>query len=78
MSLILFVLHTQSGVGGSFMEPRSGGAMFKTERRRKPDRSVACTHEDQMLGRGAVRARSLDLEDGCWTRARRFDAAMHA
>jgi hypothetical protein len=60
MSLILFVLHTQSGVGGSFMEPRSGRAMLKTERRRKPDRSAACTHEDQMLGRSAVCARSLD------------------
>ena len=64
MSLILFVLHTQSGVGGSFMEPRTGGAMFKTERRREPDRSAACTHEYQMPGRGAIRARSLDLEDG--------------
>ena len=73
MSLILFVLHTQSGVGGSFMEPRTGGAMFKTERRREPDRSAACTHEYQMPGRGAIRARSLDLEDyGCWTWASRW------
>jgi hypothetical protein len=44
--------------------------MFKTERRREPDRSAACTHEDQMPGRSAVYARSLDMKDGCWTRLR--------
>jgi hypothetical protein len=46
------------------MEPRTGGAMFKTDRRREPDRSAACTHEDQMPGGGAVYARSLDIYGG--------------
>jgi hypothetical protein len=38
--------------------------MFKTDRRREPDRSAACTHEDQMPGGGAVYARSLDIYGG--------------